>query len=39
MFKWGQLNETNITVSGPIEGHRFQLFLKEFQVYQVLLPH
>lgn len=39
MFKWGKLNETTIRVSGPIERHQFQLFMKEFQVYQVLLPH
>ena len=23
MFKWGQLKETNIAISGPIEGHIF----------------
>jgi hypothetical protein len=35
---WKNISETQVSIYGPVEGHRYQLFLKEFQVYQVQLP-
>lgn len=38
LLNWVPLPDCYISITGPVESNKYQLYLKEIQVYQVLLP-